>query len=48
MSGKAAIESATFELTGEYSAASQHEAKWFMVWAGVWIIALAVLLPALI
>jgi hypothetical protein len=45
---KLTVEAAGFEVTEERCAALPNEAKWFMVWAGVWIVALAVLLPALI
>jgi hypothetical protein len=42
------IETGVLDMAEEQRASFQNEAKWFVVWAGVWIAALAVLLPALI
>ena len=41
-------ETGVLDMAEEQRASFQYEAKWFVVWAGVWIAALAVLLPALI
>ncbi|HKT50806.1 MAG TPA: hypothetical protein VJV96_10930 [Candidatus Angelobacter sp.] len=45
---KATLEAGGLEIAQETSGAFQSEGKWFILWAGVWIIALAALLPALI
>ena len=42
------LESGGLEIAQEASGVLQSEGKWFILWAGVWIVALAVLLPALI
>lgn len=42
------LEAGSLEIAQETAGALQDEGKWFILWAGVWIIALAVLLPALI
>ncbi|HEU5413102.1 MAG TPA: hypothetical protein VFW31_05065 [Candidatus Angelobacter sp.] len=41
------LEAGSAEIAQEVSGGLQDEGKWFILWAGVWIIALAVLLPAL-
>jgi len=48
VSGNQNIEISTLDAAVPESALTQDEAKWFLVWACVWIAALAVLLPALI
>lgn len=45
---KARFETAGFEVTDDASGPLADEGKWFIVWAGAWILALAMLLPALI
>lgn len=45
---KATIEAKSFEVAQEQCMAPQNEAKWLVLWGGVWIVALAILLPALI
>jgi hypothetical protein len=45
---KVTLEAGGVEIAQEVSGGLQDEGKWFILWAGVWIIALAVLLPALI
>ena len=41
-------ETGALDMAEEQRASFQNEAKWFVVWAGIWIAALALLLPALI
>ena len=45
---KVTLDAGSLEIAQETPGALQNEGKWFILWAGVWIIALAVLLPALI
>jgi hypothetical protein len=45
---KATVETAGLEVTDEACGALADEGKGFILWASVWIIALAILLPALI
>lgn len=45
---KMTVEAGSFEVAQERCMEPQNEAKWFVVWAGLWIAALAILLPALV
>lgn len=47
-SGKQTVEISTLDAAVPEAALTQDEAKWFFIWACLWIAALAVLLPALI
>jgi hypothetical protein len=48
LQSKATIRAQSFEVAQEQCASLQNEAKWLVVWAGLWIVALAILLPALL
>lgn len=46
--GDGAAEAGVCKLNQEECMFSGDEVKWFVLWAGVWIVALALLFPALI
>jgi hypothetical protein len=43
-----AIEAAICQFKNREHAVRDEEAMWFLLWMGVWVVALAVLLPSLI
>ncbi|HWG50639.1 MAG TPA: hypothetical protein VN669_13150 [Candidatus Acidoferrales bacterium] len=43
-----AIEAAICQFNNREHAVRDDEAMWFLLWMGVWVVALAVLLPSLI
>jgi len=48
LSGNQTVEINTLDPGVSEGALAQDEAKWFVIWACLWIVALALLLPALI
>jgi len=48
VSGNQTVEISTLDAAVPEGALTQDEAKWFVIWACLWIAALAILLPALI